>query len=105
MAKVYCVLNQVIILIRKKNYSGTFIRYAKQKTAQKSLLGSPQLGGHNGFSCLFPSLVGTNKNMGSIPVRLALEPSWKWRFGGLPGSASFPGQLRALWVSRGTVGG
>ena len=55
---------------------------------------------------LFVSFSGwTNKNMGSIPVRLALEPSWKWRFGGLPGSASFQGWLRALWVSRGTVGG
>ena len=60
MASVYCVLNQVIILIRKK-CSRTFIRSTKQKTAQKSLLGSPQLGGHNWSSCLFPSLAGLTK--------------------------------------------
>jgi len=77
----------------------------KTKDSSEVIAGEPTAWGTQ-LVQLFVSFSGwTNKNMGSNPVRLAHDPSRKWKCGGLSGSASFPGRLRALWVSRGTVKG
>lgn len=59
-------------------------------SAQESLPGNVWLRGHTDH-CYGPSC---------LPARLALSPSWKWKFG-CPSVCFPPRWLRAPWVRRG----
>lgn len=76
MARVYCFLNQVL---RGKDALESPPATLK-RDGPGVIARDPHSLGTHWPNCLLPSSVWTN-NTGSIPMRLALKPFWKWRSG------------------------